>query len=161
MVDAVDVAQTQLDVFHKNFQSLVLATLNERKEPYTSYAPFAYIEGNYYILVSSSAPHYHYIKDNNQASIFLVEDEGKATNPFFRKRLSYYVDFKEVDNEKIKQAFIAKFGNMAEVVLNMDFHTLKVNLKHGKLIIGPGQAYYVDQDQQITAQDRGAKHSRD
>lgn len=160
MVGAVDVAQTTLDGFHKSFQSLVISTITEKNEPYSSYAPFVNYEGEYYIIISSSAPHYDYIKANNQASIFLVEDESVANNPFFRKRLSYLASFTEVDSNEIKAAFIKKFGNMAEIVIKMDFHILRCNVEHGKLIIGPGQAFFVDKDHKISGHDNSAKHSK-
>jgi putative heme iron utilization protein len=160
MVGAMDVAQATLDQFHSDFQSLVLATVNEKNEPYTSYAPFVHFKGDYYIMISSSAPHYDYISLNNHASILLVEDESIATNAFFRKRLSYYTHFTRVDQEEIKKEFVNKFGNMAEIVLNMNFFIYKCDLEYGKLILGPGQAFFVNAKQKISSHDKSGHHSK-
>lgn len=66
------------------------------------------------------------LKDN-QVSFMFIEDESKASNVFFRKRLSYYaIPIIINSDDNLKNAFINKFGKMAEMVLNMNFHIIKL-----------------------------------
>lgn len=103
-------------------QSLFLATQTNKLFPYASYAPFIKEGGDYYIIISKIAKHYGNLKQSPQASIMLIEDENKATNIFFRKRVSYAVKTTlGIQEKNIEEAFIKKFGAFAATLFKMDF----------------------------------------
>lgn len=143
-------AQYELDQFTHNFQSCVIATKTENQMPYTSYAPFIKFENSYYIIISKIAKHYENFVNEGIANILFIEDEKDAQNIFFRKRLSYLVDVVlPIDNDHVKTEFTKVFGNMINMLLGMDFLIVKCIVKEGIMILGPGMAYEVDENQKI------------
>lgn len=146
--------QLEIDSFYKKNKSVILATKNENGEPYNSYTPFINHEGEFYIIISESAPHFDYINEHGEASFMLIDNEESVSNIFFRKRVSYYVKPVKVDvTEALKKAFVSKHGEMIDMVLNMDFYIYKMNRKHGKAVLGPAMAYFLDDNGNIKAQD--------
>ena len=150
MSQSMEQVQVIADQYHQSYQSVVLATLTTENEPYTSYAPFVRLKGNYYMLVSKIAKHYVNLLEQPIASIIMVEDESAVDNIFFRKRLSYLVDVElDILDAKVKEEFISRFGNMAKQLFTMNYILVKCTVKSGTLIIGPGQAYCLDENQLV------------
>lgn len=145
--------QQKLEQFPKNFQSAVLATMTKDNTLYTSYAPFVNVDNQYYFLMSKIAKHYENLVKNNQMSFILIEDESKAKNIFFRKRLSFQAQAEiDLKDDNVKAAFINLHKEMAEMLFQMDFLIVKAHIIEGQFIIGPGMAYEVDQNQHIKQQ---------
>ena len=145
--------QQKLEQFPKDFQSAVLATMTKENTLYTSYAPFVRVDNQYYFLMSRIAKHYENLVNDKQMSFILIEDESKAKNIFFRKRLSYQAKAEiDVKDDNVKTAFINLHKEMAEMLFQMDFMIVKAHIIEGQFIIGPGMAYEVDQNQHINQQ---------
>lgn len=69
-------------------RSLILATCTADGSPLSSYAPFVFERGRFYIFVSRLAGHTSNLLDQPRCSVLLIEDESPAENIFARKRLS-------------------------------------------------------------------------
>ncbi len=152
----LDAIQASLNTFTKTFQSLVISSITKDGKPYASYAPFVHVDGTYYILISKIAKHYQNILNHPQISILFIEDESKAEHIFFRKRLSYVINTQFEEKEVIKEAFIHRFGDFVKRLFLMDFVMIKCHIVNGHYIIGPGQAYMIDQHQQVLTTMKGA-----
>lgn len=136
--------------FKKEFQSLILATLDEHNMPYTSYAPFVYVNGFYYVIISRMAKHYNNILKHPYISIMMIEDEAKTDNIFFRKRLTYQgISTLDIDDCEVIRAFTGKHGIIVETLMNMDFNIIKFTIKDGMFNIGAGKAYAIDEHEAI------------
>lgn len=154
--------QEQLNMFTNDYQSVVIATLTEKQKPYTSYAPYVYVGRHYYFLISKIAKHYSNLVGNPNASIMFIEDESKTPNIFFRKRLSYAISTNlDIKDKAIQEAFVNRFGDMANMLFKMDFVIVKCFIENGRLVVGPGQAYDIDSNMNVIEHLTSAKgHSR-
>lgn len=156
MLQANNEIQEIADQFSSEYKSVVLATNTIDDEPYTSYAPFVRWDGKFYLLISKIAKHYANLQNKGYASILMIEDESSAHNIFFRKRLSYLVKVKlDVKNQDVQDAFISKFGKFTEQLFAMDFILVECHIQKGNIIVGPGQAYELDEKEQIISQMTG------
>lgn len=71
--------------FLDSFKSIIINSLDENKNPFSSYAPFVKYENAYYVYLSGMAKHSQNLKQNPKASIFFCEDESSCENIFARK----------------------------------------------------------------------------
>lgn len=151
-----------LDHFTDEFKSVSIASLTQEGTPYISYAPFVKHNNNYYIIISKMAKHYHNLLENPDASIMLIEDESIASSIFFRKRLSYEVTAQfEAVNPSVVDALRNRHGHMIDQLLTLDFFIVKMIIKKGLLILGPGKAFMVDHEEHILDQaGRGQAHQK-
>jgi heme iron utilization protein len=138
---------------HEQCLTLHLATIGAEYSPDASYAPYAFIDGNYYVFVSQLAAHTKNLLAQKKASIMLVEAEDKAKNPFARKRFTCACDVKEIARTEslfgqvmgVKQA---RFGSIIELLSGLgDFHLMQLQPTNGRLVIGFGQAIELDIEQ--------------
>lgn len=149
----IDYIQNELNKFPEKFSSIVISTLTTDNLPYTSYAPFVIYNNDYYFIISKIAKHYENLVAHPAANIMLIEDEFKATNIFFRKRLSYAITTTlDIQEEAVKNQFIRQYGDMVNMLFKMDFLVVKSNIKEGLIVLGAGQAYEIDKQQQIISQ---------
>lgn len=145
--------QRMLNHFHESFKSIILSTITPDSAPYASYAPMIKWESNYYFIISKIAQHYSNLSHNPIASILMIEDESQAKNVFFRKRLSYLVDVEMgIDSSDVKNEFIKVFGDIVHTLFKMDFVIVKCQIRNGNIIVGPGQAFMIDENQIIIDQ---------
>lgn len=150
------IIQSDIEHFHESYQSLILATETLDSMPYSSYAPFVKHNNSYYILMSKIAQHYVNLVHKPYASVLMIEDESRAKNIFFRRRLSYLVQVDlDIDNLDVQKHFIDVFGDMASMLLKMDFIIVKCTILSGNIIVGPGKAYYINENQQVVRQLKG------
>ncbi len=139
-----------LNTFTDDFKSCIISTLTHKKVPFTSYAPFVKYNNDYYIIISKIARHYENMKSEPNASIMFIEDEQSAQHIFFRKRLSYQVEMKlNINSKSVIQKFQNAFGNVIEQLLKLDFMIVKCIIKEGYMILGPGKAYHIDENQKL------------
>ena len=73
-----------LDEFLQNIKSLTINSLDENKNPFSSYAPFVKYNHKYYVYISLIAKHSTNLTQNKIASIFFCEDEKDCKNIFGR-----------------------------------------------------------------------------
>lgn len=138
----------KLNQFLESFQSIIINSLDENKNPFSSYAPFVKYENRYYVYLSSMAKHSYNLKQNPKASIFFCEDESSCENIFARKRVVMQCDVLTLekdskDYENILDLFEEKFDkNMIQTLRGMsDFNLYEFTAFYGEAVFGFGKAY--------------------
>ena len=147
--------QEKLNTFTDDFQSLVISSITDEHEPFASYAPFVKHNNHYYFIISKIAKHYLNMLQHPIISIFFLEDEQKAVNVFFRRRLSYLVKTTFDTEAEVKDAFSQKFGEFVNRLFLMDFVMVKCEIISGHFVIGAGQAYDIDAHEKVANQMTG------
>ncbi len=137
-----------LDEFLETLQSLTISSLDENKNPFSSYAPFVKYNHKYYVYLSLMAKHSKNLTQNKIASIFFSEDEKDCSNIFAKKRVSIQCNVKRLDqntqNEtEILNEFRIKFGaEMIDMLYKMqDFYLFEFTPFYGEAVFGFGKAY--------------------
>lgn len=150
-----------IDKLHDSVLTIVLSTLNSNGEPETSYSPYAFDGENYFVLTSDLAPHSQNMKQNSKISFILIEDETNAKYLYDRTRLSYHAETQIVnkESEEFKQVIDIlkdRAGKMVDLLVTFpDFNLFKITPSHGRLILGFGEAYLIDnQTKTITHVDK-------
>lgn len=127
-----------------SMKSVVLSTIDDAGNPYTSYAPFGVYQGDYYLIISNMAKHTTYLRRHPKAGLLWVEDESKAKNVFFRKRLYLETDVTlDILDTPVVQMMKERLGDAVTTFLLMDFTIVKCVAVQGQLVLGPGQAFDV------------------
>lgn len=136
----------EIEAFREDCQSLQLATLNG-DHPHASYAPFAYAEGDYFILISDIAQHGQNLKTAKSVSFMMLEDESSAKSIFARRRLSYEsvascIDKKSELGVAALSALEARFGEMITQLSQLnDFNLYQLKSLKGRYVKGFGKAF--------------------
>ncbi|MAC83706.1 MAG: heme iron utilization protein [Arcobacter sp.] len=137
-----------LNEFLEDFKSLSMSTIDEKGNPFSSYAPFIKIEDKYYVYISLMAKHTTNLKNKNICSLFFVEDESKCSNIFARKRAMVQCNsnvIKQDTKEEIDllEQFKIKFDDgMITMLKGMkDFHVFEFTPFYGEAVFGFGKAY--------------------
>lgn len=126
-----------------------MATVNAEGLPHVSYAPFAFDNAGYYILISDIATHGQNLKSNKNVSIMMVEDEGTAKNIHARKRLTFDTTAEYVEKDSDQgvaaiQAMGDRFGEIAHNLAKLgDFNLYRLTPSNGRYVKGFGQAFNV------------------
>lgn len=136
--------------FIKDFQSVVIGTLDEKGLPFSSYAPFVYMNHRTYIFISDVAKHALNLKRTPKASLIFIEDEHKAEQIFARKRVSLQCSSTLVSREDEKfntvmKVFKDKFSeDMVTMLMGMqDFNLYELSTDYGEATYGFGEAYNI------------------
>ena len=137
-----------LNEFLETLKSLTISSLDENKNPFSSYAPFVKHNHKYYVYLSLMAKHSSNLTNNEMASIFFCEDEQDCKNIFGKKRVSIQCKTKRLEqnteNETlILNEFRKKFGSeMVNMLHKMgDFYLFEFTPFYGEAVFGFGQAY--------------------
>ncbi len=152
-------AQTILDSFTNDIKSVMLATVNEEGQPFSSYSP--YVEGkdgNYYVLLSAIVPHSHNMAVTKKAHIMFIEDESASEDVYKRRRLYFDADVEKFDENdaQIMELFFERFGQTAKHLAKMaDFRMYKLTPKNGNIVLGFGAAFRIDENRKISEQNTG------
>ncbi len=126
--------------------SLILSSSNSENDPLTSYSPFIENENKFYVVMSSSMPHYKNIETNKKAHVFIIEDEKDASHIFARKRLYFSSTCKVVEGEKYFEMFDKRYGETLAFIRKMaDFKIIELTPKEKSLVLGFGAAYYMNE----------------
>lgn len=154
--------------FIAGFQSLTLATIDDKGFPFSSYAPFVAYNTRYYIFISDIARHARNLQARPRASLFFIEDEKRATNIFARKRAALRCESRKLAREEetfgeVMGHFKEKFdADLLEMLLSMkDFNLYELTPLDGEAVFGFGEAYDVGgkaMDQLIPR--RGGGHAK-
>jgi heme iron utilization protein len=138
--------------FPANFQSLHLATSNDRGEPEASYAPYLEHEGSYYVYVSELSAHTGNLAATGRCSVLFIESETQAKHLFARRRLTLQCVAQECPRdgsafEPLMDRFAAKFGNFVGMLRKLtDFHLYQLSPQSGAYVAGFAQAYTLEGD---------------
>ena len=82
--------QAEYEKFPKQFQSIIISTVNQQNIPNASYSPFIIDEfKNIYIYISGLATHTQNINTNPHVSVLFIDDETNTNNIFARRRLNF------------------------------------------------------------------------
>lgn len=137
-----------VDEFIQEFQSLNISTLDNKSNPFSSYAPFIKADNKYYVYISQMAKHTQNLQSNNKCSLFFIEDENTCKNIFARKRVMIQSEAKTLEQdskkeETILEQFKIKFGNeMISMLKKMnDFYVFEFTPFYGEAVFGFGKAY--------------------
>lgn len=148
-----DIMVKDLNEFLEDFKSVNISTLDEKGNPFSSYAPFIKTDGKYYVYISDMAKHTSNLKRKDICSLFFAEDESVCSNIFARKRAMVQCnasiisqDSKEEENKLAD--FRIKFGeDMINMLKNMkDFHVFEFTPFYGEAVFGFGKAYNLGGD---------------
>ena len=83
----------------------------------------------------------------------ILESEQSAVSTFFRKRIIFNFMYEGInqDEEVVKQ-FVTMHGPLTQQVLKMNFNIFELKLVDGRVILGPAQAYKLDENEDIVEQ---------
>ena len=142
-----------LDEFLQNIKSLTINSLDENKNPFSSYAPFVKYNHKYYVYISLIAKHSTNLTQNKIASIFFCEDEQDCKNIFGKKRVSIQCNVKRLEQKTDEETLILdefrnKFGSeMVNMLYKMgDFYLFEFTPFYGEAVFGFGKAYNLGGD---------------
>ncbi|MBE1273389.1 MULTISPECIES: heme utilization protein HutZ [Enterovibrio] len=153
MIDKAERLQNRLGPEIQEFRdarkTLQLGTVDKDGKPHTSYAPFAFSEQGYYILVSDLATHGQNLKHSKAVSIMMIEDENEARSIFARRRLSFDTNAELIERESAlwQQGIDVMQTRLGEMIDNLsqlgDFRLYRLNPVIGRYVKGFGQAFDV------------------
>ncbi|MDD1792255.1 heme utilization protein HutZ [Enterovibrio makurazakiensis] len=153
MIDKAERLQNRLGPEIQEFRdarkTLQLGTVDKDGKPHTSYAPFAFSEQGYYILVSDLATHGQNLKVSKAVSIMMIEDESEARSIFARRRLSFDTNAELIERESAvwQQGIEVMQARLGEMIDNLsqlgDFRLYRLNPVIGRYVKGFGQAFDV------------------
>ena len=137
-----------LNEFLEPIKSLTISSLDDKRYPFSSYAPFVKYNHKYYVYLSLMAKHSSNLTNNEMASIFFCEDEENCKNIFAKKRVSIQCETLKLaqntqNEEEILNEFKAKFSEeMVNMLKKMgDFYLFEFTPFYGEAVFGFGQAY--------------------
>ncbi|GLS91074.1 heme utilization protein HutZ [Psychromonas marina] len=142
----------EIHEFREHCQSLQLATLNDGL-PHASYAPFAYTEAGYFILISDIAQHGQNLKTAKSVAFMMLDDESAAKSIFARRRLSYESQANCIDKKSDLgvqglNALEARFGDMIPQLSQLnDFNLYQLKPLKGRYVKGFGKAFELTGDE--------------
>lgn len=141
---------TEIARLHTQCISTILATTDADGHALPSYAPYAFLNGCYYVFVSGLAAHTQHIFSHPNVGILIIEDESSARNVYARARLSYQTRATviERDSAECQNALVAlrqRAGNTLDVLSQLgDFVMVRLTPHKGSLVLGFGKAYVLD-----------------
>ena len=137
-----------LNEFLEPIKSLTISSLDDKRYPFSSYAPFVKYNHKYYVYLSLMAKHSSNLTQNKIASIFFCEDEQDCKNIFAKKRVSIQCETLKLaqntqNEEEILNEFKAKFSEeMVNMLKKMgDFYLFEFTPFYGEAVFGFGKAY--------------------
>lgn len=148
----------EIEGFKNTLRSVIIASLNQKGEVVSSYAPIIHYQDKMYIYISEVAEHYDGLKNNpHNIEILFIEDEARAKTILARERLKYRVvaHFIPRDSEIFNQVLdffesSSKDENI-KIIRNMsDFHLIALQKQEGRYVKGFGKAYRISQTGEIT-----------
>ena len=153
--------------FIKDFQSVSIGTVDEKGLPFSSYAPFVYMNHRTYIFISNVAKHARNLQGMPKASLLFIEDESKTEQIFARKRISLQCSSAMISREDVKfgevmDVFKSKFSEeMVGMLMGMqDFNLYELSTDYGEATFGFGEAYNIGGEhmEELVARTGGSGH---
>lgn len=139
----------EIQEFRDSRKTLQLATVDKDGKPHSSYAPFAFSDKGYYILISDIAAHGRNLKEVKSVSIMMIEDEAQARTIFARRRLSFdtQAELVERHSDHWHTAIHLMRERLGELIDDLsklgDFNLYRLNPVIGRYVKGFGQAFDV------------------
>lgn len=150
MNEEFQTASSEMELLLDRVRSAILASVDSKGQPLSSYAPVL-VDGDrrFHVYISSLAKHTSQIKRSGMASVMIIEDEADAENLFARKRLtvdcSAEVVARDSDDWNETMALMEdRFGETVSSLKGMtDFDLIRLEPSEGRLVLGFGRAYSV------------------
>ena len=149
--------QPEIDRLHQECLSLMMATINENNVPHASYTPFAFVDQQFYVLISGLTLHTKHLLVNPVLDVMLIEDESRAKNIYARARLNYRASAARInkESEEYKSVIPILSSRAGKTVLLLDklddFSLFRITPTKGTLVLGFGKAYIFDAAKQTGA----------
>lgn len=150
MNEELQTALSEMELLLDRVRSAILASVDSKGQPLSSYAP-VWIDGhkNFHVYISSLAKHTSQIKRSGMASVMIIEDEADAENLFARKRLTVDCEAEVVvrDSDDWNETMALMEERLGETVSSLkgmtDFDLIRLEPGEGRLVLGFGRAYRV------------------
>lgn len=149
-MEEFDSALKEMESLIATVRSAILASVNSKGDPLSSYAPVYVDEARrFYVYISSMAKHTSQIRRSGKASLMLIEDESVAENLFARKRLTVDCDAVVLERDSADwSAAIAKMEarhgeTMSSLKSLVDFDLFRLGPREARLVLGFGRSYRV------------------
>lgn len=142
-------------------KSLILATVDADGNPVSSYAPFAFINGSFFVYVSFMAKHTKNLLDRKKASVMFIEDESASKQIYARTRLTLSAEAILIEKEtplfeQTMNELKELHGKVVEILSEMtDFVLVELKPQRGAYVNGFGSAYFIDSNLQVIEQNTG------
>lgn len=150
----LDTIRAEYEVFHENFDTLLMATADGVGEPVASYAAYVRDGLDFYVYVSELAAHTRNLKEQGKVSVLFIEDESAAKSPFARRRVTYQCGAEEIARgdagfDPILDAFSRKFGALIDGTLRelKDFHLYRLRPRKASYVSGFARAFVIEGDE--------------
>jgi heme iron utilization protein len=127
-------------------QTASLATLDASGDPCCSYAPYVFVNGNFYLFLSGLAAHCRNLLARPVCDIMLIEDESQAKNQFARRRAMIRCSVETVYRQAgefstVADQFREKFGPTIDMLVGLpDFNLFRLLPQSGTMVLGFGNA---------------------
>ena len=153
MALSLNEVKAEIENLKNENKTIVLATKTLNNQAEVSYLPYVYFNNKYYIILSKSSSHYENISQTKLFQGMILESEQSAVSTFFRKRIIFNFMYEGInqDEEVVKQ-FVTMHGPLTQQVLKMNFNIFELKLVDGRVILGPAQAYKLDENEDIVEQ---------
>ena len=141
-----DIEKIKNTIISKN-KTLIIAVNNKINYPEIGYAPYIFLNNNFYIFSSELSPHIKHLLYNRKGTFMIIEDECKAKNIWARVRIKFEAKITVVDrNENNYNKICNQIQNFHGKTLNLikqfsDFHLIKISPIKGSIITGFGNAF--------------------
>ena len=141
-----DIEKIKNTIISKN-KTLIIAVNNKINYPEIGYAPYIFLNKNFYIFSSELSPHIKHLLYNKKGTFMIIEDECKAKNIWARVRIKFEAKITVVDrNENNYNKICYQIQNFHGKTLNLikqfsDFHLIKISPIKGSIITGFGNAF--------------------
>ena len=141
-----DIEKIKNTIISKN-KTLIIAVNNKINYPEIGYAPYIFLNNNFYIFSSELSPHIKHLLYNRKGTFMIIEDECKAKNIWARVRIKFEAKITVVDRNKNNYNKICnQIQNFHGKTLNLikqfsDFHLIKISPIKGSIITGFGNAF--------------------
>lgn len=137
--------------FRRALTTVILGTVSASGDPEASVAPAVLgPDGSFLVYVSSLAAHTRNLLHSRKASVLLVEDEAKSSQPMARRRMTFACSVHPLVRDTGEfaasmPAFRQRFGAIVtQLECLPDFQLFRLTPQRGRLVLGFGQAYEVD-----------------
>ena len=150
MSEEFDTAQNEMRKILERVRSAILASVDSKGQPLSSYAPvWVDDDRRFHVYISSLAKHTAQLKRSGLAGVMIIEDESEADNLFARRRLTVdcradVVDRNSEDWEATMGCMEKRLGETVSSLKSLtDFDLIRLIPSEGRLVLGFGRAYRV------------------
>ena len=148
-----DKVKAEIEKLKNENKTMVLATKTLDNKAEVSYLPYICLNDKYYIILTKSSSHYENIMEAKIFQGMILESEQSAVSTYFRKRIIFNLMYEGInEKDEVVQQFVAMHGPLTYQLLKMNFNIFELKVADARVILGPGQAYNLDESENILGQ---------